>query len=161
MTPAPTGRLVPTDSGRDLVVVRTLAVPLTDVWAGFTRPEVTGRWFATWSGEPGPGSTVRATLTGEEGAEADIHVTACDPPRHLAVSSEDGEAAWDLEVWLEDDDGGTRLTFVQHLDAETDIGSIGPGWEYYLDRLGAVLQETPEPAFEDYYPADREYYERL
>jgi len=161
MTPAPTGRLVPTDSGRDLVLVRTLPVPSTDVWAAFTRPEVTGRWFATWSGEPGPGSTVRATLTGEEGAEADIHVTACDPPRHLAVSSEDGEAAWDLEVWLEDDDGGTRLTFVQHLDAETDIGSIGPGWEYYLDRLGAVLQETPEPAFEDYYPADREYYERL
>ena len=56
----------------------------------------------------------------------------------------------------------TTLAFSQpDLDHEDSL-SVGPGWEYYLDRLVAV--ETggvpPETAdFErDYYPAMAEYY---
>lgn len=161
MTPAPTGRVVRSATGRDLVLERHLPLAPGAVWSGLTEPETTGRWFATWSGSPREGDTVRATLTGEEGAEVDIRVERCEPPRHLAVSSVDEHGSWHLEVTLEESGGGTGLTFVHHLDDETDIGSIGPGWEYYLDRFAAVFQGGPEPAFEDYFPAQQDYYRRL
>ena len=41
----------------------------------------------------------------------------------------------------------------------TDIGSVGPGWEYYLDMLVASREGDPQPSFDDYYPAQHEYYQ--
>ncbi|MFC9606869.1 hypothetical protein ACFTTN_25835 [Streptomyces niveus] len=55
--------------------------------------------------------------------------------------------------------GGVDL--IQHRDTEAGLGDIGPGWEYYLDMLGASLDGTPRPVFEDYYPAQKAYFEGL
>ena len=43
MTPEPTGELVRSDGRLDLVLVRDLPVPVADIWAGLTRPQLTGR----------------------------------------------------------------------------------------------------------------------
>jgi uncharacterized protein YndB with AHSA1/START domain len=65
--PTPTGRIVRTAEGRDLVLTRSFRAPIEDVWASITESERTARWFASWSGEPGPGRTIRYRLSFEEG----------------------------------------------------------------------------------------------
>jgi hypothetical protein len=73
-----------------------------------------------------------------------------------------GEQRWHLDVDLSERDGITTLTFSQPGVDQDDLLGVGPGWEYYLDRLVAVESGSrpPETAdFEgDYYPAIAEYY---
>lgn len=52
----------------------------------------------------------------------------------------------------------TELTFVQHLNDTTIAGELGPGREYYLDRLVAARAGREPPAFDDYYPAQKAHY---
>jgi hypothetical protein len=85
---------------------------------------------------------------------------ACEPPRHLAVSVVDDYGSWRLEADLAEADGVTVLTFTHHLDSEADAGSVGPGWEWYLDQLVASRSGDPQPSFDDYYPAMQAYYEQ-
>jgi uncharacterized protein YndB with AHSA1/START domain len=162
MTTTPTGRIVPTRDGRDLVLTRMFQAPIEDVWASITESERTARWFASWSGEAGPGRTIRYRLEFEEGRpEGDMTIDACDAPHHLAVSSHDEYGTWRLEATLAQDGDTTVLTFVQHLDPEAKPGEIGPGWEYYLDLLVAAREGGPAPDFGDYYPAQSAHYEAL
>jgi uncharacterized protein YndB with AHSA1/START domain len=158
MTPDPTGRLL----GRDLVLTRSFTAPIEDVWASITESERTARWFASWTGDAGPGKTIRIRLVLEDGApENDMTIDACEPPHHLAVSAEDEYGSWRLEARLAEEGGVTVLTFVHHLDDQADVGSVGPGWEYYLDCLVTSRADEPRPDFDDYYPAQKAYYEGL
>jgi uncharacterized protein YndB with AHSA1/START domain len=162
MTTTPNGLIFATADGRDLVLTRTFRSRIEDVWASITESERTGRWFATWTGEPGPGKVIRYKMTFEEGAqEADMRIDACEPPHHLAVSSEDEYGLWRLDARLEEADGVTTLTFTHHLDEKADPAEVGPGWEYYLDNLVAAHTDTPHPDFDDYYPSMKPYYESL
>jgi uncharacterized protein YndB with AHSA1/START domain len=162
MSPRPTGRLEATNEGRDLVLERSFRASIDDVWASITESERTARWFASWTGDAGPGKTIRYRLELEDGKpEGDMRIDACEPPHHLAVSSIDEYGAWRLEAWLEHSDGITTLRFVHHLDEGVDVGSVGPGWEYYLDALVASRDGTEPHPFDDYYPAQQEYYQGL
>jgi hypothetical protein len=51
------------------------------------------------------------------------------------------------------------LRFTQHLTTTDAVGEVGPGWEYYLDALVAAREERPLPVFDDYYPAQKAYFE--
>lgn len=160
MTPSPSGRVLRTADGRDLVLTRSFRAPIEDVWASITESERTARWFASWSGDAGPGRTIRYRLEFEDGTpEGDMTIDACDPPRHLAVSSKDEYGSWRLEATLTEVDGTTELTFVHHLDPGANAGEIGPGWEYYLDCLVASRDGDTPPDFEAYFPAQSAYYE--
>jgi uncharacterized protein YndB with AHSA1/START domain len=160
MTPTPTGRILPTTEGRDLVLTRTFKAPIADVWASITEPERTARWFASWSGEAGPGRTIRYRLEFEDGTpEGDMTIDACDPPRHLAVSSSDDSGTWRMEATLAEEGDTTVLTLVQHLEAGAKAAEVGPGWEWYLDRLVASRDGGAAPDFEDYYPGQAAFYE--
>jgi uncharacterized protein YndB with AHSA1/START domain len=165
MTPVPTGRLLATPEGRDLVLTRTFAAPVEDVWASITEPERTARWFASWSGEAGPGKVVRLRLVHEEGTpESDMTILACEPPHHLAVTAVDEYGSWRLEARLAQDAGVTTLTLTHHLDPGAELASTGPGWEYYLDMLAwsrGPADEGDRPAFDDYYPSQKAYFEGL
>ena len=60
-------------------------------------------------------------------------------------------------------DGTTTLTFSQSVpDAEMATG-VGPGWEYYLDRLVAAETgaDVTQVDFADYYPAQSDHYRAL
>jgi uncharacterized protein YndB with AHSA1/START domain len=162
MSPQPSGRLVPTDRGRDLVLTRTFNADIDDVWASITESERTARWFASWTGTPRVGGTIRYRLELEEGRpEGEMRIDACDPPHHLAVSTVDEYGAWRLEARLHQDGRTTTLALAQHLGADTDVGSIGPGWEYYLDALVAARDGTARPDFADYFPHQQAYYQAL
>lgn len=162
MNRIPTGQLFRTGTGSDLVLTRTFPAPIDDVWASLTEPERTARWFGPWEGTAAPGRTVKVQMAFEEQQPwGDLHIDACDPPHRLAVSMTDEAGAWRMELLLSEADGTTQLRLVHHLDTEDGLGEVGPGWEYYLDLLAAARDGSPEPRFDDYYPAMKPYFERL
>ncbi|WP_432989121.1 SRPBCC family protein [Dactylosporangium sp. CA-233914] len=158
----PTGQLVRTADGYDLVLTRTFKADIEDVWASVTESERSARWFGPWEGDAGPGKTIRVRMIQEEGAPwMDLRIDACDPPRRLALSATDEAGAWRLELLLSHDGGITELRFVHHLADAGGAGQIGPGWEYYLDLLVAARDGSPAKSFDDYYPAMKAYFEAL
>jgi uncharacterized protein YndB with AHSA1/START domain len=163
MKPTPSGRLVRTAEGLDLVIVRTFKAPIEDVWASITEPERTARWWGPWTGEPGPGRTIRYTMTFEgEGPPSEMLIEACEPPRHLAVRPlNEDYGVLRLEVHLSEANGVTEMRFTHHVDAKSNVGDMGPGWEYYLDNLVASRTGAAMPDFNDYYPSQKSYYLEL
>jgi uncharacterized protein YndB with AHSA1/START domain len=164
MNHLPTGELFRTGAGigSDLVLTRTFRAPAEDVWASVTEPDRTARWFGSWEGDAAPGQTIKVQMAYEDQSPwIDMHVDACDPPRRLALSATDDHGNWRIELLLSEANGSTQLRFVQHLDTEEQLGEIGPGWEYYLDMLVAARDGSPQPDFDDYYPAMKPYYEEL
>ena len=158
MTNTPTARLF----GTDLVLTRSFRAPVDDVWASVTDPARTARWFGPWEGDGAPGRTIKVQMAYEDPAGwMDMHIDACEPPRRLALSARDGSGTWLIELQLSEEDGVTELRFVQHLETTDGIGEIGPGWEFYLDMLVASRDGTPQPSFDDYYPAMQPYFEGL
>ncbi|MGW6460720.1 SRPBCC family protein [Streptomyces sp. NPDC055078] len=163
--PEPTGRLVPTATGRDLVLTRSLGGPLAEVWASLTESERTVRWFGPWRGEAGPGRTIEVQMGFEEGTPwSAVRIEACEAPTRLAVSLPEESGGWKLDVRLSDTgDGRVAVELIHHLtDGSEGVGEIGPGWEYYLDMFVAAQRgDDARPSFDDYYPAQKAYFEQL
>lgn len=81
------------------------------------------------------------TAEGEDVAPEAVTIHECHPPRRLElswVSSTDDTGSWHLELDLAEAGGVTTLTFAQRLDDAAMATDVGPGWEYYLDRLVAA-----------------------
>ena len=161
MTIAATGRVEESASGPVIVIERTFRAPVAEVWDTIVDPERMNRWIGTWTGEPGEGKRVQFVMTAEGASEpGDVLIHRCDPPGHLDVESLQAGASWRLVVDLTETDGVTTLVFHQPIDPTDDgASSYGPGWEYYLDRLGAVLEGTEFAAWDDYYPAQQAHWQ--
>ncbi|MFF2190583.1 SRPBCC family protein [Streptomyces sp. NPDC058155] len=166
--PTPAGRLLRTPGGVDLVLTRAFPLPVEEVWAAVTESARTALWFGPWEGDGAPGRTARVRMVFEKGEPwIELRVEACEAPHRLVVSTADEAGSWNLELKLSGtsvgaaDAGGTELHFIHHRDTEAGLGEIGAGWEYYLDLLRASLDGTPRPVFEDYYPAQKAYFEGL
>jgi uncharacterized protein YndB with AHSA1/START domain len=168
-----TGRVEVRDSTTYLVLERTFRAPVEAVWAAVTEPERLARWIGTWTGDPAAGEvTFRMLYEGDDAPPEWMRIDACDPPRHLAVTSEmpndgatgaDPGGTWQMRLDLAEADGVTTLTFSQSLPVPELADSVGPGWEYYLDRL-VVAEDGRDAAsvvWDDYYPALRGPYKEL
>jgi uncharacterized protein YndB with AHSA1/START domain len=155
MIPKPTGRV----SGNDLILTRTFAAPIADVWKSVTSSDSTARWIGPWRGEPGVGRTCQLQMLFEQGEPwCDFVIDACDAPNHLAVTTNDDYGQWRLELFFTQRGDTTELRFVHHLSDRKLAGDAGPGWEYYLDMLVASHTGAPRPQFTDYYPAQKDHY---
>ncbi|ATY31555.1 SRPBCC family protein [Sphingomonas psychrotolerans] len=155
MSPQPTGHVV----GNDLILTRIFRAPIDDVWTSVTTSESTARWFGPWEGDAGPGKIVRLQLVHEKDQPwAEVTIEECEAPRLLVLTMNDEFGAWRIEMTLTQTDDMTELRFVQHLSDRKLAGDVGPGWEYYLDMLVAAREGKTLPSFEDYYPAQKEYY---
>ena len=156
MSRRPTGKVLRTDRGADLVIERTFEGDLDDVWKSVTSSESTARWIGPWEGEPGPGKTVVLTMAFEEGAPSSkVEIETCEPPHLLRVTT---DGSWRLTLALRREGSSTVLTFTQHLTEPKPAVDYGPGWEYYVDRIVAARDGLPMPQFSEYDPAQREYY---
>lgn len=160
-----TGRYETRD-GQDLIVLtRTFRAPIEDVWAAVTETDRLARWFGTWSGDPASGSVqVRMNVEGEDVPEETFEIRVCEPSHRLVIHTGDGESAWDLGLELTESSGVTTLEFTQAIDDPAGLESVGPGWEYYLDRLVAVETGADPSTIDfdhDYYPALSGYYTSL
>ena len=149
-----------------LVLERTFRAPAVDVWAAVTEPQRLERWIGTWTGDPASGSVlVRMTAEGEDARPEVFTIDECDPPRRLVVTSTPpgSDAEWRLEVDLSESAGATTLTFRQSMPDADLATSVGPGWEYYLDRLVAAETggDVASVDFELYLRRMSEHYTRL
>lgn len=165
------GSLVAWEGGIDLVLRRPLPFERARVWAAIVEPESTARWFGRWrDDEAAPagnsGEAERRILidgdgggessSGDDGGGDPATVLECRAPELLLLAFGDEEFSWSNGVTLEAAEAGTVLTLTHGLEligGEVDasaLEAIGPGWEFYLDRLEAFLGGHPEPGYDDY-----------
>lgn len=158
----PTGRREVRAGVGYLVMTRTFRAPIADVWAAVTEPARMERWIGTWAGDPAEGQVMfRMTAEGEDAPAEPATIDVCDPPRRLVVRTQGGDGSqWQLELDLVEVDGVTTLTFGQVMSDAEAASNIGPGWEYYLDRLVAAETGGDVAAvdFDDYYPSQSAHY---
>ena len=166
-TPRPTGRREDRDGTAYLVFERTFRAPVEDVWAAVTVPERLERWIGTWTGDPASGTVAfRMTAEGDDVPEETIHVDECHEPTRLRLRSarpDDQGLLWIWQLDLAEQGGVTTLTFAQELVDASLAESVGPGWDYYLDRLVAAESGADLAAvhFDDYHPAFVGHYRDL
>ena len=106
----------------------------------------------------------RMTAEAEDASEERMEIRACTPPHHLALTAHGGMGTWLLELRLREDAGTTVLEFSQAALGPDEAENIGPGWEYYLDRLVAAETGGDVAAVDftaDYYPAMAGHYRAL
>lgn len=133
---------------------RAFTTDIDDLWSAITDPERCARWLGRWSGDPTSGTVSFAMTAEDDAAPEPVSIDACEPPRRLAVTFATGDGPWPLEVTLTERGEVTELVFVHHLAEPYDASSVGPGWQYYLDRLAAVVTGAAVPEdFEQYHPA--------
>ena len=161
MSVQPTGQISRQGDRLVLTITREFKAPIEDVWASVTESERLARWIGTFTGDPASGR-VAFLMTAEGATEPeDMVIRECDPPRALRVTSNVGEGHWYLDLLLEERAGVTTLTFSQPDIDPVAAESVGPGWEYYLDRLVAAETGGDVGAINfdrDYYPAMQEHY---
>ncbi|KRB08012.1 SRPBCC family protein [Lysobacter sp. Root690] len=155
MSPKPSGHL----HGNDLMITRSFQATFDDVWESVTKPEKTALWFGGWEGEAGVGNVIRLQLIHEKGRPwSNVKIEACEAPHRLVVTMKDDYGDWRIELTLMQVGSTTELRFVQPLSDRELVGDVGPGWEYYLDKLVAAREGKPSPSFDDYYPAQKAHY---
>lgn len=156
-SPEPGGRREDRSGSPFVVLERTFGAPAADVWAAVTEPERLARWIGTWSGDPASGEVVfLMTAEGDDVDPATTTIHECDPPRRLVLSwdaGSDGGGLWHVELDLAEADGVTTLSFAQRIPDLATGRDVGPGWEYYLDRLvaaetGGDVAAVAWPAYE-------------
>ncbi|MFH8251307.1 SRPBCC domain-containing protein [Microbacterium sp. B2969] len=160
MTAIRTGIVTTIDGQPNLVLTRTFGSPAEAVWQTFTESDRLRDWIGYWEGDPTTGH-VSFFMTAESDAPEPSRYTIveCDRPRRFGGDT----GLWYLWLELEEAHGVTTLRFGQRLNPGEDIGSIGPGWEYYLDRAEAAHEgrDVSAIAWDDYYPALRDEYVAL
>lgn len=154
-----------TRDGYDVVVLtRQFPAAVEDVWAAVTEPDRLERWIGTWEGDPADGWVgFRMTAESPDASAERMWIDECDPPRRLATHSSTPYGDWHLALDLDEWDGVTTLTFAQRMSDPGVAADVGPGWDYYLDRLVAAETGGDVAAvdFTDYHPADSDYYRAL
>lgn len=155
----PLGQVLLDEEGMRLEFVRTFDNSREDIWSALTEPHRVARWFGTWAGDPATGR-VELRMTEEEGSPPQIvTILECRPPTGLVVDLPSPDGTWRLSVSLRAQAGVSTLVFTQRLAEPYDATSIGPGWHFYLDRLGAVVANTAVPdRWHDYFPSLRDAY---
>ncbi|WP_218221571.1 SRPBCC domain-containing protein [Nesterenkonia sp. Act20] len=161
--PEPTGQLQDGPLGRELQISRRFQQPLQLVWNAMTESEQLEQWIGRWEGDPAAGKVIfRMTAEGEEAPPEECIILDCRPPHSFAAETSVGDNVWHLRFELRQENGITEVVFAQRASDES-LGSVGPGWEYYLDRLVSVLtgEDASQVDWDDYYPRLSEYYEQL
>lgn len=172
MAGEPNGRRERTPDGDTVVITRRLPHPIDVVWAWLTESDKLGVWIGEWDGDPSTGVvSFRMTAEAADASAEPVTIDECMPPTRFRIRvSGGGGDPWALGVDLGDDEtpdrdtASTTVLFSQRIDDEAALADIGPGWEYYLDRLDAALagRDVSEVDFErDYHPAMSEYYRAL
>lgn len=159
-----TGTVIDIGGAPNLVLTRTFESPAADVWRELTESARLERWIGRWEGDPKSGEvSFSMTADDPDAAPEPFTILECDPPRRFAGDTSAGSTGWHLWFELHSKGAVTVLMFGQRLNPGEDVGSIGPGWEYYLDRLVAAHEgwDVTPIVWDDYFPAMQPAYERL
>ncbi|GAA1861996.1 SRPBCC domain-containing protein [Asanoa iriomotensis] len=120
-----------------VVLRRTYAAPVADVWDAITDPDRVKRWFFPLTGDLKPGGTFQ--LEGNAGGE----IRRCEPPRRLTITFGGPTSVVDLHLSPGSADD-TELEFTHTVPIEmagSGAGAlfVGPGWDGALLGLALFL----------------------
>jgi len=132
---------------------RTFVRPRSAVWAALTDPRQLSRWYGTFTGDPATGKVQLTMVDDHDRTVTEVHVLRCTPPSSFSVDID----GWLLEVTLHAVGPVTTLDFTHRHVPRSEAAEIGPGWQYYLDRLEAVLSGAQTPTWGDYPDLADEY----
>jgi uncharacterized protein YndB with AHSA1/START domain len=148
-----------------LVMTREFRAPVEDVWAAVTESDRLARWIGTWSGDPADGRVLfQMRYEGDDVPSEVFVIDECEAPHRLAITTEaaydEKPVTWYLELDLAETDGVTTLTFAQSVPGPAMAHDVGPGWDYYLDRMVAAESggDVSAIVFDDYFPALSDHY---
>ena len=149
-----------------VVFSRTFAAPIEDVWAAVTESDRLARWIGSWTGDPAEGHvTFHMLFEGDDPSDERFTIDECEAPRRLAIttfmpSEGDHPDSWHLELDLAEVDGVTTFTFAQSVPVPDMAEGVGPGWDYYLDRMVVAEAggDVSAVSFDDYHPVFSEHY---
>ncbi|MET0725000.1 MAG: SRPBCC domain-containing protein [Leifsonia sp.] len=161
MSAKPTGRFAHRADGVYLVLDRLFSAPIEDVWYSLTNATAMQKWIGTYTGNPTTGA-VRFLMTAEPDADWQyVAIRECHPPHRFTAESGEGDTRMRVFCHLREAGGMTTLTLGQWMPDTSQAATMGPGWDYYLDRLIAARANRPLPEWEHYFPAHSEYYREL
>ncbi|MFE4577646.1 SRPBCC family protein [Streptomyces chartreusis] len=135
MTADLTGTYLTLDDGRPAIrFSRTYDHPVERVWRFVTEVDELAHWFPSRAEiELRPGGTIK--FGGDPNMEDSTgRVIAVEERRHLSFEWGGDELHFDLEAL---DEGRTRFTLTNVLDAENTAARNGAGWEVCLAALDA------------------------
>ncbi|MDO5669677.1 MAG: SRPBCC domain-containing protein [Corynebacterium sp.] len=160
-TREPTGYLSTGPVWPELIITRRIAHVIDAVWNQITDPELLDTWYGTFAGDPA-GGEVTVTTHEVPDAPGTARIDHCEAPHALAVTLQSPAGEWVLSVTLSAEGDDTDLEFRQRLDGlEYAARDLGPGWEYYLDKLVMSLagEDVATLQWDDYHPVLCEHYD--
>lgn len=124
---------------RTATISQRYATTVEDLWEAVTSPERLPRWFAPVSGELRVGGHYQVT------GNASGTIETCEPPRSFSATWEFGGTTSWIDVRIDPDGDGARLTLHHEAPADGDPevwnrygpGAVGVGWD--LAFLGLAL----------------------
>ncbi|GAB3814392.1 SRPBCC domain-containing protein [Kribbella italica] len=129
-----------------VVLRRTYAADVQDVWSAWTTPSRLGRWLGQVTGDRQVGGTVRLTMSPPDQDVAELHITTCTAPTTLQADwTWPGEPDSTVDLHLEPADDTTILTLTHSQVTEKTAVEYGYGWEDFLNRLTSLLADQ-DPA---------------
>ncbi len=161
MIQQPTGQLDCSAAIPELVFERHLSCSRAVAWAALTESDRTARWIGTWTGEASPGKSVDVIWLAEDGTPTEsVRILKCEPPHRLALATgPDKDAPWLMTVELIETEDGVRLEFRQQMSNGLSPALVGTGWEFYLDRYVASIENSTSEPFEAYHGLQPHYEE--
>ena len=159
MTFKPTGRLAYREDGLYLMLDRLFTASKEDVWASVSRSAGLHGWIGTYTGAPETGA-VRFKLDEPDAEWEYVSIVRCIPPKRFTADIGEGDDGRHVILHLVEGAGMTTLTFGQRLHSAAEAASVGPFWDYFLDRLVAARAGRPLPDRAHYKP-HVEYYSEL
>lgn len=139
------GEVLRDEDGVRVQFVRTFDAAPEEVWSAVTDPERSARWLGGWTGDPSTGSVLFEMPTPGGPKPQTATIDSCEPPTGLAVTIATPDGPWPLTLTLSPEGDRTVLRFTHRLHEPYDASGVGPGWQYYLDRLGALVEGQPLP----------------
>lgn len=154
----PSGNVVRDAAGLTLLVQRTLPLNAEQTWEWLTVPAKLRKWIGGYRGKAAPGGSVEFTMTAEDGSPtSSVRIVRCDPRSRLVIDW----AGQQITLAIAEVAGATTVYFSQPVADWREAGMMGPGWEWYFDRLVAAVGGAAMPEFGEYLAVQRPYYERL
>ncbi|MFF5791349.1 SRPBCC domain-containing protein [Paeniglutamicibacter sp. NPDC012692] len=154
--PQPHGGFEPSPTGLRIAIERKVAFDLEKIWDAFTTPKGLEPWVGVLRGSREAGDLQFSMVEGgQEASPANLVIHRCRAPHELSFTTDSEYGAWNLGLELSRQDGVSTIRFIHDLGMTDDPSTIGPGWEYYVQRAIVSLEggDVESVKWDDYYPA--------
>ena len=120
---------------------------IDDLWAAITHPARLSRWYGEVEGDLRLGGEFRLNIE-SDGWTGNGRVLACDPPRHVRVTTRESDESWQrghgappFDEVIDASptaDGGQTVLVLEILGLPLDkIAFYGAGWQIHAENLAA------------------------